>query len=134
MKIIVVVLILITGNYSYSITANEVKIKAKEAVNSATEYTVEQKEFFQKEMDENLATLKLELKNLKAKAVLVQGEAQVSTNKKIKELEAKENELHAKMKNLKKSSGRAWIKMKEGMSSAWNKVKEAVSEAKAEMK
>lgn len=133
MKYFLVVLLQFFAVIAFSATAEEVKIKTKSAASSAVDYTVEQKESFQKSMQENIDSLKSDLEVLKAKAISFQGEAKEKSNKKIKVLQKKQDELTAKMETLKNSSGRAWAKLKKGMNSTWDKAKQTVKEAKEEL-
>lgn len=134
MKLIVTAFVLGLSFSAHSTTTGEVSMKTKEAAQSAVDYTMEQKEAFQKSMEKNLNALESEVAELKAKATTAHGAAQAKTNSKIKDLETKQGELQKKMSDLKKSTGKAWVKMKDGMSSAWSKAKETISEAEAEMK
>lgn len=134
MKLILIAGLLFLGGQAHSTTTDDVSTKTKAAVGSAVDYTVEQKEAFQKSMEKNIEALQSQVAELKAKADTAQGEAKAKTNSKIKDLEKKQAELQKKMSDLKKSSGKAWTKMKDGMSSAWSKAKETISEAEAEMK
>ena len=81
-----------------------------------------------------MQALQNQIADLKAKAVTAQGDAKTKTNSKIKDLEVKQAELQKTMSDLKKSTGRAWAKMKDGMAATWSKAKETISEAEAEMK
>ena len=134
MKLVFAAIILIIGYHAFSTTSDEVSSKTKAAAQSAADYTVEQKEAFQKSMEKNMTALQKQIADLKAKAVTAQGDAKTKTNSKINDLEMKQAELQKTMSDLKKSTGRAWAKMKDGMAATWSKAKETVSEAEAEMK
>lgn len=133
MKAIFILLSLVISQSAYSTTAGDVQSKAKDAAGSAADYTVEQKQAFQKSMEENISSLKSEVSALKTKATFAKGDAQIKMNERIKQLEKRRIELTNKLATLKNSSGRSWSKLKSGMSSAWSKAKQAVSDAHDEM-
>lgn len=108
-------------------SANDVKNKASETVDTAAEYTKEQKESFVKDMEENLAALKTQIKTMKEKAG-------ASKDETVKKLEAKQAQLEKDLAQMKKSSGNAWSKLKSGVSKAWSEIKTSMSEAKEEFK
>ncbi len=127
MKLLALILSLSLTQNLFAKTATEVKEKAGETVDAATEYTKEQKDAFVKEMEENLATLKTKIKELKAKAGKSKDESVVKLEKEQKSLE---HDLAA----MKNSSGRAWGKLKAGVSKAWTEVKSSMNEATEELK
>ncbi len=127
MKFLSLLLSLSLAQNVFAKTATEVKEKAGETVDAAADYTREQKDAFVKEMEENLATLKTKIKELKAKASKSKDESVVKLEKEQKSLE---HDLAA----MKNSSGRAWGKLKAGVSKAWTEVKSSMSEATEELK
>ncbi len=127
MKFLSLLLSLSLAHNVFAASASDVKNKAGETVDAATEYTKEQKDAFVKEMEENLATLKTKIKELKAKAGKSKDESVVKLEKEQKSLE---HDLAA----MKNSSGRAWGKLKAGVSKAWTEVKSSMNEATEELK
>ncbi len=131
-KILFSVLVFLTG-VAHAATASDVKNKTKAAIDSAVDYTSEQKEDFQKKMETNLESLKSEIAELKTKAAEAQGHVQKKSEKSIVQLEKKQKELQVKLEKLKNSSGRTWSKMKVGLSAAWDKTKSTFSEVQKEL-
>lgn len=113
-------------------TATDVKNKTVEAAETAADYSVEQKEAFQKSMEQNIDKLSAEIATLKASASQKTGAAKSDMKEKIEALEKKQVKLQQDFRKMKQSSGRAWTEMKSGVSSAWDKVSESYKKAKAE--
>ncbi|MFS4458598.1 hypothetical protein [Bdellovibrio sp. HCB2-146] len=132
MKFIIATLVALSFNSAFATTATDVSNKTKEAASAAADYTVEQKEAFQKDMDAKLTTLKSEIALLKKQASEKTGEAKKSMNEKIAAMEQKQAEMKADLAKLKKSSGAAWSQMKSGMSKAWDSLSDSYTKAKAE--
>jgi hypothetical protein len=118
----------------YAADSTEVKQKASETVDAATEYTKAQKEEIQKGMEKNLNAMADEIKELKKQAKKATGSAKDEMNTQITGMETKQGELKADLARLKKSSGKAWSELKSGMSAAMDKLSESYSKAKKEFK
>lgn len=127
MKLVSILFSLIFSHTVFATTASDVKNKAGETADTAVEYTKEQKDSFVKEMEENLAALKTKVKEMKAKA----GQTKDKT---VTKLEGEQKKLEHDLAAMKKSSGKAWDKLKNGMSKAWDEVKSSMNEAKEELK
>jgi myosin heavy subunit len=108
-------------------SAKDLKHKATETVDAAADYSKEQKDAFVKDMEENIADLKTQIKTMKEKA----GESKDET---LKSLEIKQAQLEKDLAKMKKSGGNAWNKLKTGVSKAWSEIKTSMSEAKEELK
>ena len=133
MKKILLGALLLFTTFAQAVTADDVSTKTKKALDSAAEYTTEQKEDFQKKMEANLESLKSKITELKNKAAAAQGHVQKKSEKNIAQLEKKQKELQIKLEKLKNSSGRAWSKMKVGLSAAWDKTKTTFTEVQKEL-
>lgn len=112
----------------------EVKQKTAEAASAVVDYSKEQKEQFQKEMEDNLAAINTEIVELKSHVSEASGDAKKELNEKIAALESKQAELSKNLAKLKKSSGKAWTEMKTGVSKAWDVLSDSYKKAKAEFK
>jgi hypothetical protein len=132
---ILISLILISASCKVlATTAEDVKQKSKDAASAAANYTVEQKEMAQKEMEKSLTSLKKQIVELKAEASKKTDSANAQARQQIAQLEKKQKELSTKMEKLKKSSGKAWDDMKAGMSEAIKKLSDAYDKAKEDFK
>ena len=127
MKFFVLLLSLFLTHTTFATSASDVKNKAGETADAAADYTKEQKEAFVQEMEENLKTLKAKIKEMKAQA----GKSKDAT---ITKLEKEQKDLEHDLGAMKHSSGRAWDKLKMGVSKAWTEIKSSMNEAKEELK
>ena len=126
MKLLVILLSAILTQNVFAKSATDVKDKAGETADAAANYTKEQKDAFVKEMEENLETLKTKIKDMKTKAGKSKDESVVKLEKEQKDLE---HDIAA----MKKTSGKAWGKLKTGVSKAWSEIKTSLGEAKDEI-
>lgn len=115
-------------------SADEVKGKTSEAAAAAADYSKEQKEAFQRDMEAKLAAMKKEIADMKAAASQKTGEAQKGWNEQIAILEKKQEEMKKDLSKMKKSSGKAWAEMKTGMNKAWDVISESYDKAKSQFK
>ena len=114
-------------NAAWSTTVKDVKSRAGQTVDAAGDYTKEQKDAFVKEMEENLATLKAKVNKMKSNA-------DRSKDAAVLKLEKDQKDLEKNISEMKKSSGKAWGKLKTGMSKAWSEVTTTLNDAKDELK
>ncbi len=130
--------ILILGTFAFSManatTSEEVKEKTKEAAASAVDYSKEQKEKIQAEMEESLAAMKVKIAELKEQASKKAGSAKSATKNEIADLEKKQKQASIRLDKFKKSSGKAWENMKTGFNDAFKKLSEAYDKAKENYK
>lgn len=127
MKFFLILMLAILSQNVGATSATDVKDKAAETAGAAAEYTKEQKDAFIKEMEENLKVLKARIKEMKSKAGKTKDQTVVKLEKEQKDLE---HDLTA----MKNSSGRAWDKLKSGVSKAWSEIKSSMNEASEELK
>ncbi len=122
-----VALVTCLSSAAWSTSATDVKSKAGATVDAAGDYTKEQKDAFVKEMEGNLATLKAKINKMKSNA-------DHSKDAAVLKLEKDQKDLETNISEMKKSSGKAWGKLKTGMSKAWSEVKNSLNDAKDELK
>lgn len=132
LKVFFCVICLGSSYSSQAETSLEVQKKTEAAVDSAVTYSKEQKEAFQKDMKARLTEVKNEISLLQQKAKETTGEAKSEIQQKIKTLKSQQKQLNSDYQKLKKSSGQAWVKIKEGMTSALDQLKRSFSDAKSE--
>lgn len=114
---------LFLSQFAMATSAQDVKNKAGDTVNTAVEYTKEQKQAFTQEMEDNISSLKKQIAELKGKQ-----------SKQMDDLKAKQANLEQDLSKLKKSSGNAWGQLRAGMSKAWTEIKTSYQSAKEEFK
>ena len=117
------ILSLILSQFAGATSAQDVKNKAGETVNTAVEYTKEQKQAFTQEMEDNIKGIKKQIVELKG-----------TQSKKLEELKKKQANLEEDLAKLKTSSGNAWGQLRQGMTKAWSEIKTSYQSAKEEFK
>lgn len=132
MKSIIFLFSFVLSFSAFATTKEEVADKTKAAATAAADYSAEQKEQFQKDMEHNLQELKSEISELKKSASEKSGKVKAGMKEKIAALEAKQADMKNDLAKLKKSSGKAWSEMKSGMSKAWGSLSESYAKAKSE--
>ena len=113
-------------------TATDVKNETAEAVEVGKDYAVESKDAFVKSTEEKLAELDKNIDELKAKGKEKKDKASAAWKKEVASLQAKRAKLSKDLSSLKKSSGNAWEKMKDGVKSAVNSLEDSYEKAKQE--
>ena len=89
------------------------------------------KEEYEVKMDAQLKDVIAKLAELMAKADSAQASAKAQYQDQIKHLRAKLNETQGRLKQVKDSSGEAWVTLKEGTEKAWGELRAAVDNALA---
>jgi Flp pilus assembly protein TadB len=130
----ILMLSILTFAFANATTSEDVKEKSKEAAASAVDYSKEQKEKIQAEMEESLETMKVKLAELKVQAQKKAGSAKDAAKSEIADLEKSQKQLSHRLDKFKKSSGKAWGHMKAGFSEAFEKLSEAYDKAKENYK
>ncbi len=119
-------LVFILSQNVFATSVSDIKEKAGETAEAASDYTKEQKDAFVKEMEGNISALKKKIKDLKSKA----GKSKDQT---VAKLEKEQHGLEQDLATIKKSSGKAWGRMKDGLSKAWSEIKTSMGDAKDEL-
>ncbi len=133
MKYLICATAILFSVYSDATTKEDVGNKASEAAAAAVSYTQEQKEEFQKSMEQKLEELNTQISDLKEASAKKGTQARKETQKTIAALEAKKETMKKDLAQLKTRTGKAWGEMKSGMSQAWDSLKESYDKAKSEM-
>lgn len=134
MKFVILCAIALSWDLAFATTSEEVTTKTKEAASAAVEYSKEQKEQFQKDMEAKLSEIKKEIAELNEQVSAKTGEAKAEMKAQVKNLEIRQQVLKKDLTKLKKSTGNAWSEMRAGVSKAWDALAESYDKAKAEFK
>jgi hypothetical protein len=94
------------------VTAGQVRAKAREAVKAARDYTAQEREEYQRQMEVRLAELDRRINALKAEAGKAGKTIQSDVQKKIRKLKKQQKLVRRKMDELKTSGGEAWGELK----------------------
>ena len=106
----------------FATSASDVQNKAGETVDTAAEFSKEKRDRFVKEMDENLAILSAKIKDLKSKT----GNSKDQT---VSKLEDDRKTLEHNITKMKKTSGKAFVRVRDGLVKAWNDIKSSLNSA-----
>lgn len=115
------------------VSMEDVKEKSGEALEGLAEYTEQQKEVFQQEIQDQIESFDKKINNLQENAANLQGEAKQELNEKIARLEAMKKNAGEKLESLKGKSGEAWAEMKEGISDSITELQQAYDDAMNEL-
>jgi TolA-binding protein len=109
-----------------AVSAEDIRHETKEALETAREYTLQQKEAYQKKMETKLEELDTRIDKMKAEARESTEETKASIEKKVKELEAKRDAATKKLDEIKKSSVEKWENLKSDMDSLMNDLEKKI--------
>ena len=113
-----------------SVTKDEVKKEAAEAMNKAGEYAGMKKDEYVKKMKELYGDLSKKIDVLKEKAKTAKGEAAEKINAALADLQPKQEAAKKKLEELGKDTSSAWSAMKSGFDKALGELKNAYDKAK----
>jgi hypothetical protein len=97
--------------------------EAREAFEATKQYTVRQKEAFQRKAHEELLAIRKQIIALREKAGEASATTRTELQKSVNELEKKKDAAKIKLEELRAATGVKWSTMKEGMDSALDKLK-----------
>jgi len=117
------------------VTSQDVKKEAKEAMETAKAYTLQQKEEYQKQIEAKLQALDREINELQtmaqSKATGLKEESKAEFNQTIEELRNKKQAAAEQLDKLKSASGKAWEDIKAGVDSAMDDLSAAFDRARS---
>jgi CHASE3 domain sensor protein len=116
------------------VTAQKVKQETKEAAEALKEYTLQQKEAYQKKLGTKLKEMQQKIADLKARAAKATPEAKAKLQENEAELQKKWDAAQKKFDELQKSSGQAWGELKSGTDAAMNDLEKAYNKAVSHFK
>ncbi|TVR28384.1 MAG: hypothetical protein EA390_12120 [Balneolaceae bacterium] len=88
------------------------------------------KEAYKRKIEAQLDVWKMETEKLKAKARKAKADGEIKFSKEIETLEAKRNDLRARLKKLEASGKDAWGDIKAGIDRAGKELRESIDKAK----
>ena len=115
-----------------TVTSEDVRHDAGQAVNTAVEFSQQSKEEFQKNLDARLKNMDAEIAKLREKGRDLKDEAKVKWDQKLADLETKRDAARAKLAEVAQSSGAAWKDVQQGAQSAWDELDKAFRDASRE--
>ncbi len=99
-------------------TTQDIKKEAKELADTALAYSIEQKEKYTEQVLERLAQYNLKFMDLDRKVSTLSDQARNDMMGEIANVNAKKNQVTAKMRELQSSTGEAWKDIKVGLDKA----------------
>lgn len=117
---------------SGTVTSEEVRRDAGQAVNTAAEYSAQTKEEFQKRLDARLKELDAEIAKLQEKGRDLKDDAKANWDRKMADLEMKRDAARVKLAEVGHSSAEAWKDVQKGAQSAWTDLDKAFHDASRE--
>ena len=110
-------------------TTDKMVRETKDALDATKQYTLQQKEAFEKTVQEELNELQTKIAKLQKKAGAASAEARKDMQKALQDLEKKKEEARKKLEEVNESTSSAWSTMKDGMTAALEDLKKSYKEA-----
>lgn len=104
-------------------SAEKVAKETQEAIEATKEYTIEQKEAFQRKAQEELVTIQRQIIGLREKIAKTSESTRADLQKSLNELEKKKNGVKEKLDELKGATDTKWHEVREGMNKALGELK-----------
>jgi len=114
------------------VTSENVRHDGGQAAETATEYSRQTKEEFQKKLDTRLKELDAEITKLREKGRDFKDKAKANWDQNMTELETKRDAAHAKLAEVRGSGAEAWKDLQKGAQSAYDNLDKAFHETSRE--
>ncbi len=112
-----------------TLSTEDVRRDAGQAVNTAVEFSQQAREEFQKNLAARLKTMDTEIAQLQAKGRELKGEAKIKWDQKLVDLKTKRDSARVKLAEIGTASAEAWKDVQQGAQSAWDEMDKAVRDA-----
>ena len=106
-----------------AVSAEKVVQEAQETIEATRQYTVQQKETFQRKAQEELAVMQQKIFELRAKVEKASDSTRTDLQQSLDDLEKKRNGVREKLDELKHTTDAKWHEVRERMNSALDEVK-----------
>jgi DNA anti-recombination protein RmuC len=110
-------------------TPEDIKKEAQDLAKTTMAYTEEQKTLYQKKLQEKMVQYSQELKELKAKMVMLNEQAKTGLTAEMENLNRKKQEMAEKMQQIQDASGEAYTDLKKGLDRSVEEMDKALDEA-----
>jgi len=115
-----------------TVTSEDVRRDAGQAVDTAAEFSQQTKEQFQKNLDARLKDLDAEIAKLREKGRDLKADAKTDWDRKMADLETKRDAARAQLAEVCHASAEAWKDVQKGAQSAWDDLDKAFRDASRE--
>lgn len=116
------------------VTTKEFKKETKEALETAVAFTEQKKKEYQKKIEAKLKEYDKKIEILESRASELKEEGRTRFDQEIKELRKNKETVQKKLVELKRSSGKAWKDVKEGIDRALDKLDKSYNQARSYLK
>lgn len=116
------------GDQAQPSTAEKMIRDTKEAVESTKQYTMQQKELFQKTVQGELAEMQAKIAELQTKTSAASAEARKEMQKALQDLERKKEEARKQLDEVSHSTSSAWSTLKDNVNAAVADLKKSYKE------
>jgi peptidoglycan hydrolase CwlO-like protein len=113
------------------VTPEEVKKQTQEAWSAAKDFTLQEKEEYQKRIESQLADLSKKIDELKEKAKTAKEDVAVKLQAQIEALKKQQQVADEKLSELRSSTSKAWDQVKTGADKALEDLKKAYEAARS---
>lgn len=117
-----------------AVTAGEVKKETKQAAEAAKEYTLQQKEEYQKKLEAQLKEMHQKIDEFAAKTAKAATDAKAKLQEQTDALHKKWEATEKKFKEMQKTGGKAWEELKSGTDAALDDLKKSYDDALSHFK
>lgn len=114
------------------VTSEDVRRDVDKVLDTASEYSQQKKEEFQKDLEAKLAKLEIEVAKLREKGVELKDDVKVNWDQKMAGLETKQKSVRAKLAEVENATAEAWQDVQKGAQSAWEDLDKAIRDAAKE--
>ncbi|MCA9013716.1 MAG: hypothetical protein KDA77_00160 [Planctomycetaceae bacterium] len=116
------------------VTAEDVKQKVDEAVETATEFTKQKRDEYAGQIQQQLEELNGKIADLETKGAKLKDEAKTKWNERLKHLKQNRDQVNQQLEEFNKSSADAWDGLKRDLDIAWKNLKQAYDKTAEEIK
>ena len=110
-------------------TTDKLVRDTKDTVEATKQYTLQQKEAFQKTIQVELNEMQVKIADLQKKTSAASAEARGEMKKAVQDLEKKKDVARKKLEEVNESTSSAWSTLKDGMTTAVTDLKKSYHEA-----
>jgi len=111
------------------VSSDKVIRETREAVTATKDYTIQQKDAFQRKVQAELDEMQVRIKQLRGQARHASAEARVDLQKALREIEKKKDLANKKVKAIRSATASSWEQVKSKTEAAMNDLRDALNRA-----
>ena len=113
------------------VTGDTVIREAREAVTATKDYTIQQKDAFQRKVQTELDEMQVRIRQLRGQAKHASAEARADIQKAIVELEKKKDQANKKVKAIHSATASSWEQVKSKTEAAMDDLRDSLTRARS---